>query len=213
MKFYVLTVVLTAVATLALTWVVWRIGMRYRLYPEIRERDVHTTPKPRIGGVAMYLGWRRFDRVGTFPWIGVSGAMLAGFMLFHKVHSPQYTLWILPFFVLMKVRWSVILTYLLTDLALDLTIFRLFPIRDAGDPLPWWIVTGVVLVLAFVSRFWGLASATDKGTPVFDEKHYVPQGWDMVRSSFNPILGGIESNIPAIERKAGILTRQLWERR
>jgi hypothetical protein len=31
MKFYVLTVVLTAVATLALTWVVWRIGMRYRL--------------------------------------------------------------------------------------------------------------------------------------------------------------------------------------
>ena len=51
MKFYVLTVVLTAVATLALTWVVWRIGMRYRLYPEIRERDVHTTPKPRVGGV------------------------------------------------------------------------------------------------------------------------------------------------------------------
>ncbi|MBZ6373401.1 MAG: undecaprenyl/decaprenyl-phosphate alpha-N-acetylglucosaminyl 1-phosphate transferase, partial [Microbacterium hominis] len=56
MKFYVLTVVLTAVATLALTWVVWRIGMRYRLYPEIRERDVHTTPKPRVGGVAMFLG-------------------------------------------------------------------------------------------------------------------------------------------------------------
>ncbi len=56
MKFYVLTVVLTAVATLGLTWVVWRIGMRYRLYPEIRERDVHTTPKPRVGGVAMFLG-------------------------------------------------------------------------------------------------------------------------------------------------------------
>ena len=56
MKFYVLTVVLTAVATFALTWVVWRIGMRYRLYPEIRERDVPTTPKPRVGGVAMFLG-------------------------------------------------------------------------------------------------------------------------------------------------------------
>lgn len=51
-----LTVVVTAVATLALTWLVWRVGMRYRLYPAIRERDVHTTPKPRVGGVAMYLG-------------------------------------------------------------------------------------------------------------------------------------------------------------
>ena len=56
MKYYVFTVILTAVATLAFTAIVWRIGLRYRLYPEIRERDVHTTPKPRIGGVAMYLG-------------------------------------------------------------------------------------------------------------------------------------------------------------
>ena len=56
MKFYVLTGVLTATATLAFTAIVLRIGLRYRLYPDIRERDVHTTPKPRIGGVAMYLG-------------------------------------------------------------------------------------------------------------------------------------------------------------
>ncbi|HYP72556.1 MAG TPA: MraY family glycosyltransferase, partial [Microbacterium sp.] len=56
MKFYVLTVILTAAATLAFTAIVLRIGLRYRLYPAIRERDVHTTPKPRIGGVAMYLG-------------------------------------------------------------------------------------------------------------------------------------------------------------
>ena len=56
MKYYVFTVILTAAATLAFTAIVWRIGLRYRLYAEIRERDVHTTPKPRIGGVAMYLG-------------------------------------------------------------------------------------------------------------------------------------------------------------
>lgn len=56
MRYYVLTVVVTAIATLAFTAIVWRVGLRYRLYPEIRDRDVHTTPKPRIGGVAMYLG-------------------------------------------------------------------------------------------------------------------------------------------------------------
>jgi UDP-GlcNAc:undecaprenyl-phosphate GlcNAc-1-phosphate transferase len=30
--------------------------LRFKLYPEIRARDVHTTPKPRVGGVAMFLG-------------------------------------------------------------------------------------------------------------------------------------------------------------
>lgn len=56
MKYYVFTVILTAAATLALTAIVWRVGMRYKIYPAVRERDVHTTPKPRIGGVAMFLG-------------------------------------------------------------------------------------------------------------------------------------------------------------
>ncbi len=56
MRQYVLTVLLTAAATLACTWAVWRLALRYKIYPEIRERDVHTRPTPRIGGVGMFLG-------------------------------------------------------------------------------------------------------------------------------------------------------------
>lgn len=56
MKNYVLTVVLTAVTTSAFAWIVWRLGLRYKIYPEIRDRDVHTTPTPRLGGVAMFGG-------------------------------------------------------------------------------------------------------------------------------------------------------------
>ncbi|QGU02521.1 putative dolichyl-phosphate-mannose--protein mannosyltransferase [Corynebacterium kalinowskii] len=52
----------------------------------------------------------------------------------------------------------------------------------------------VIMVLAFVSRFIKLGDATDNGTPVFDEKHYVPQAWDIVTSTDNPVTGGIESN-------------------
>ena len=37
-------------------------------------------------------------------------------------------------------------------------------------------------------RFAGLGSPTDGGTPVFDEKHYVPQAWQMLRN------GGVEDN-------------------
>ena len=51
-----------------------------------------------------------------------------------------------------------------------------------------------VAVLALFSRFVGLTTAKSNGTPVFDEKHYVPQAWDIARSWFNPVLGGIESN-------------------
>lgn len=56
MKHYVFTLILTATLTFALTWVVWRVSMRYKLYPGIRERDVHKTPTPRLGGIAMFLG-------------------------------------------------------------------------------------------------------------------------------------------------------------
>ncbi|GAC66885.1 hypothetical protein GS4_05_00940 [Gordonia soli NBRC 108243] len=92
---------------------------------------------------SVFLGWKVFQRTGTYPWIGVCGSMLAGFMLFHKVHSPQYTLWILPLFVLLQVRWPIILGYLLADLALDLTIFRLFGIYTSGSPMQWWVIGGV----------------------------------------------------------------------
>lgn len=56
MKQYVFAVIFTAAVTFVLSWVVWRLSLRYRLYPGIRERDVHKTPTPRLGGIAMFLG-------------------------------------------------------------------------------------------------------------------------------------------------------------
>ena len=56
MKQYLFTVILTAAVTLACSWAVWQLSLRFKLYPGIRERDVHTTPTPRLGGVAMLLG-------------------------------------------------------------------------------------------------------------------------------------------------------------
>jgi UDP-GlcNAc:undecaprenyl-phosphate GlcNAc-1-phosphate transferase len=53
---YVFTIILTAALTFALTWGVWRLSLKYKLYPGIRERDVHKTPTPRLGGIAMFLG-------------------------------------------------------------------------------------------------------------------------------------------------------------
>jgi uncharacterized membrane protein len=82
--------------------------------------------------VAVGVGcWRR-RRTGYYPWIGVSGAMLCGFLLLHKVHSPQYTLWLLPFFVLLAVPWGWVAAYLIADAVMGIGIFRWFYAFDNG---------------------------------------------------------------------------------
>jgi uncharacterized membrane protein len=75
---------------------------------------------------ACVLGWLRYRRDGTYPWVAVSAAMLCGFLLFHKVHSPQYTLWLVPMFVLMRVRAVWVVLYYLADIAMGIGIFRYY---------------------------------------------------------------------------------------
>lgn len=83
--------------------------------------------------VAMAVGWWRWRREGSYPWIGVSAAMLCGFLLLHKVHSPQYTLWLVPFFVLLAVPWRWVIAYLIADIAMDVGVFRWFYQLQLGD--------------------------------------------------------------------------------
>jgi uncharacterized membrane protein len=105
--------------------------------------------------VAAAVGWWRWRRCGVYPWIGVSAAMLCGFLLLHKVHSPQYTLWLLPFFVLVRVPWGLVAGYLLADLAMGIGIFRWFYWSKAG--------VGTEIVSGFAAQavaigVWGRAA-------------------------------------------------------
>jgi len=54
--FYALAGGISAVVTFSLAIAVYKLSNKYRLYPKIRERDVHTRPTPRLGGVAMFIG-------------------------------------------------------------------------------------------------------------------------------------------------------------
>ena len=49
-------------------------------------------------------------------------------------------------------------------------------------------MTAVITALAAVTRFLNLGSPTDAGTPIFDEKHYAPQAWQMLHNH------GVEDN-------------------
>jgi UDP-GlcNAc:undecaprenyl-phosphate/decaprenyl-phosphate GlcNAc-1-phosphate transferase len=53
--FYVLVAGIAAMVSFGGSWLIWKLSHRFRLYPKIRERDVHTRPTPRLGGVAIFL--------------------------------------------------------------------------------------------------------------------------------------------------------------
>ena len=54
--------------------------------------------------------------------------------------------------------------------------------REAGldDQLRGWLVTAFLTAFAALTRFINLNHPTDAGTPVFDEKYYTSQGWQML---------------------------------
>jgi UDP-GlcNAc:undecaprenyl-phosphate GlcNAc-1-phosphate transferase len=55
--FYILVTGVAAIVTYLLALLIWKLSKRYRLHPkQIRDRDVHTNPTPRLGGVAMFVG-------------------------------------------------------------------------------------------------------------------------------------------------------------
>ena len=66
----------------------------------------------------------------------------------------------------------------------------LVPAPDFGptDRLEGWAATVVVGALAALTRFMNLGSPTDAGTPIFDEKHYAPQAWQLLHDF------GVEDN-------------------
>ena len=66
----------------------------------------------------------------------------------------------------------------------------LMPAADFGplDRLNGWTMTAVITALAAMTRFLNLGSPTDAGTPIFDEKHYAPQAWQMLHNH------GVEDN-------------------
>jgi UDP-GlcNAc:undecaprenyl-phosphate/decaprenyl-phosphate GlcNAc-1-phosphate transferase len=55
-RYYLLAGFISAVVSFGGSWTLWKLGVKHRWYPQVRERDVHRTPTPRLGGIAMFLG-------------------------------------------------------------------------------------------------------------------------------------------------------------
>ena len=57
MRAYLLIMLAAAAVTFVGTYLVLKLAHKYKIYPQIRSRDVHTKPTPRLGGIAMFAGF------------------------------------------------------------------------------------------------------------------------------------------------------------
>ena len=136
--------------------------------PQFGAEEINTITTVLIAGafaIAVGYGYLRARREGVFPGVQVAGAMLAAFLLFNKVHSPQYTLWLLPFFVMIAVNvwwWA---AYAVVDLSVYVGVFRWFHdfgITGSVEQSTWskelmiagvWGRAGLLAVLFFLFLF------------------------------------------------------------
>jgi len=102
--------------------------------------------------LACVLGWLRFGRDRGYPWLPVCAAMVCGYLLFNKVHSPQFALWLLPFFVLLRIRPGWICAYFVADAAIGIGFFRTQYLINSGLPSDSYDALSPQLVLIGV---WG----------------------------------------------------------
>jgi uncharacterized membrane protein len=76
------------------------------LLPDASARLVNLLSAAALGltaTVILIVAWWRARRDGYFPSLAVGSALVVSFLLWSKVASPQYALWVLPSFVFLSV--------------------------------------------------------------------------------------------------------------
>ena len=85
MRAYLLMIAIAAVVTFLATGLAIRIAHRYKIYPEVRARDSHSVPTPRLGGIAMFAGFLvamgTAATLGWFRTVFVQGGPILGVLI------------------------------------------------------------------------------------------------------------------------------------
>jgi uncharacterized membrane protein len=83
--------------------------------------------------------------------------LVAGFIMFNKVDSPQYALWLVPLAVLARPRWASILIWQASEVLLGAAnLYTLIALdhSDQGLPLDIYLIFVVVRDLVLVGLAW-----------------------------------------------------------
>jgi uncharacterized membrane protein len=153
----------------------------YQTWPDLSVPDVNRITTLLLAGTFLaILGVSivRARRLGVYPFLQVCGALLAAFLLWNKVHSPQYTLWLLPFFVVISTSGVWWLAYTAVDLLVYVGVFRWFfnGVETARHAMQYgvWGRAGLLLVLIGVFLFSKPALAGDDPVSAGDREPLRP---------------------------------------
>jgi uncharacterized membrane protein len=89
--------------------------------------------------------WR--GRLGA---IGGAAVVTALFLLTNKVYSPQYDLWLVPFFVMLAVPWRDYAAFVLADAAVFTFVFAALDHEFRVTPAWGWLLGALVVARALV---------------------------------------------------------------
>jgi uncharacterized membrane protein len=122
-------------------------------------------------GVAVWITVER--RRPGFPAWTFGFPLLVVFLLTSKVYSPQYGLWLLPWFALVLPDLRLFAAFELADVAVFVTRFQFFArYDDVGAGLPFWTFEVAILVRAAILVACVVAWVARPGQPV-EEPHPV----------------------------------------
>lgn len=148
-------------------------------FPHLTTDDLnHLIPVLLLLGtvVACAVGWWRAKGEGAFPFVQVCGALLMLFVLTGKAHSPQYALWLLPFFCLVRLRWGWWVAYMVIDICMYVGLFRWYYALGQGHDFG-------LAKQALVIGVWGRAVMLGllyvvllRSRPAFEESPHDRQG-------------------------------------
>jgi hypothetical protein len=99
---------------------------------------------------AAWLWWAASRRPGFRPWT-FGFPLLVAFLLTNKVYSPQYGLWLLPWFAAAVPSLRLFVAFEIADVAVFVTRFQFFAeLSGQGPGLPFWAFELAVLARAAV---------------------------------------------------------------
>jgi uncharacterized membrane protein len=98
--------------------------------------------------------------VGVLVWRGRLDAIQGGFaslllfMVFNKIFSVQYALWLLPFFVVLNLDWRKFAVYITADLLVYVSIFTFFLHTSDGQDQRYFDYVGFSVVARTATLVW-----------------------------------------------------------
>lgn len=172
---------------------IWYWGLRpYIDSPHVQVVLRSVVSAATLIGILIPPGWGfvRWYRGGSFPWMQASAAMLMAYLVLNKVHSPQYVLWLIPFFVLLRIRWTWIIAYYIADVFVGVGFFARGAVGTYDVELSVWpqiFILGVWgrAILLFVLFFIAMNSprATDAFIDVRADRRTAPPSRVPARSA------------------------------